>query len=157
MAPDLPAHRHARAAVGSHAHLLGPDCWVAEGRLEVAWTYSPNIRDRATVEEFAAHCLARFNTIIDHCCSPRISASSLASDLPLAGLDQDMLDQFQQRPNAMCRQPPSGQSGPVLHSRTSSSPVVITVCPSGPNAIELKFSTGGTKSTISLPVRTFQA
>jgi non-ribosomal peptide synthase protein (TIGR01720 family) len=85
-----------RARAGRRAHLIDVDCRIAAGRLELTWTYSERIHDRATIERLAETYLDTLNALIDHCCAPGVSGYT-PSDFPLAGLDQAALDLIEQR------------------------------------------------------------
>ncbi|HEV2855901.1 MAG TPA: amino acid adenylation domain-containing protein, partial [Thermoanaerobaculia bacterium] len=74
-------------------HLLEINAWVARGRLEVSWTYSPERHDEATVRRLAARFLAKLREIVDHCLSPGAGGYT-PSDFPLASLDQATLDRL---------------------------------------------------------------
>jgi amino acid adenylation domain-containing protein/non-ribosomal peptide synthase protein (TIGR01720 family) len=64
---------------------------VRQGRLELAWTYSPDRHDRSTIGRLADRFLTALRRIIDHCTSPGAGGRT-PSDFPLSGLDQTALE-----------------------------------------------------------------
>jgi amino acid adenylation domain-containing protein/non-ribosomal peptide synthase protein (TIGR01720 family) len=76
---------------GRRSHLLSINSLVAGGRLQVSWTYSENLHERATVERLAADYIAELERIINHCLTAEASGYT-PSDFPLAGLGQEALD-----------------------------------------------------------------
>ncbi len=78
-------------AGGRRAHLIDVNGAVTGGRLSVAWTYSRNLHDRATVTRVAERFTDRLRDLIDHCTTA--DAGGLTpSDVPLAGLDAEELE-----------------------------------------------------------------
>ncbi|MFL6332308.1 MAG: amino acid adenylation domain-containing protein, partial [Pyrinomonadaceae bacterium] len=77
---------------GRRSHLLSVNSLVAGGRLQVSWTYSENLHERATVERLAADYIAELERIIDHCLTAGEAGGYTPSDFPLAGLGQEALD-----------------------------------------------------------------
>jgi non-ribosomal peptide synthase protein (TIGR01720 family) len=62
---------------------------IVGGVLQVAWTYSPHVHDRATIDRLARDHLDRIRALLDHAWSDDEVLSP--SDFPLAGLDDDAL------------------------------------------------------------------
>ena len=103
-------------------HLLEIDAVVADGRLQVTWTYGSATLRRATVARLAEELLGALRRLIDHCrtlAEPRFTPS----DFPLAPLRQELLDR-------LARTVPGGviedvyplsplQEGLLFHSRFS--------------------------------------
>ncbi|WP_432079842.1 amino acid adenylation domain-containing protein, partial [Streptomyces sp. YPW6] len=87
---DEPAGRPV-SLLGHRAHTLDVNAAVRDGRLNVAWTYSSNLHDRATVTGLAEDFIARMRVLIDHCLSPEAGGVT-PSDFPLAGLEAGELD-----------------------------------------------------------------
>nr|QEO74597.1 condensation domain-containing protein [uncultured bacterium] len=77
-------------------HQLDVNGVVSGDCLQVAWIYSPNLHDRATIEELAAGFVAALRALIDHCTSEDVGGWT-PSDFPLAELDQDDLDALVQK------------------------------------------------------------
>ncbi|MEV1177007.1 amino acid adenylation domain-containing protein, partial [Nonomuraea sp. NPDC049784] len=82
-----------RADTGERTHLIEVNGLVVNGRLELGWTYSEWLHDRATVERLAARYVEVLEELIDHCCRPGAGGYT-PSDFPLAGLDQNTLDRI---------------------------------------------------------------
>ena len=85
---------HERSESGERTHLIEVHCRVAGGRLELTWTYSSQIHNRATVERLAYRYLDVLGTLIDHCCQLGVRGYT-PSDFPLAQLDQATIDRIQ--------------------------------------------------------------
>ncbi|MFF8726760.1 non-ribosomal peptide synthase/polyketide synthase [Streptomyces sp. NPDC015171] len=66
---------------------------VQRGRLELGWTYPPQVYDEAVVRRLAEETLAALREIAAHCAGPRAGGRT-PSDFPLAGLGQDQLDRL---------------------------------------------------------------
>jgi len=66
---------------------------VAEGRLQLAWTYSENIHRRSTIENLAGDFLEALRLLIRHCQSPEAGGFT-PSDFSKARLSQEALDRF---------------------------------------------------------------
>ncbi|MEV6868841.1 amino acid adenylation domain-containing protein, partial [Streptosporangium subroseum] len=82
-----------RALAGERTHVIEVNGLVMNGRLELGWTYSERLHDRATVERLADRYLEVLGELIDHCCRPDARGYT-PSDFPLAGLDQATLDRL---------------------------------------------------------------
>jgi amino acid adenylation domain-containing protein/non-ribosomal peptide synthase protein (TIGR01720 family) len=76
--------------LGSRSHLLEVNAFVAEGQLQVNWTYSSNLHQQATVESLAQGFVTALQVLIAHCQSPEAGGYT-ASDFPLAKLDEQKL------------------------------------------------------------------
>ncbi|NJC68037.1 non-ribosomal peptide synthase/polyketide synthase, partial [Planosporangium flavigriseum] len=72
-------------------YLLDVTGVVADGELELGWTYSAEVHDEATVARVAGEALENLREIIAHCALPDAGGRT-PSDFPLAGLDQEQVD-----------------------------------------------------------------
>ncbi|MCX4743959.1 non-ribosomal peptide synthase/polyketide synthase [Kitasatospora sp. NBC_01287] len=66
---------------------------VQHGRLELGWTYPPDVYDEADVRRLAEEMAAALREIVAHCARPGAGGRT-PSDFPLAGLTQDQLDRL---------------------------------------------------------------
>src|SRR5439155_27353700 len=66
---------------------------VADGHLELGWTYSSEVHDEATVRRLADEVLGALREIIEHCAQPAAGGRT-PSDFPLASLDQGQVDRI---------------------------------------------------------------
>jgi amino acid adenylation domain-containing protein/non-ribosomal peptide synthase protein (TIGR01720 family) len=82
-----PEHSH----LGSRSHLLDVNAFVAGGQLQLGWTYSSNLHQRATIEGLAQDFVAALRSLIAHCQSSEAGGYT-PSDFPLAQMSQDELD-----------------------------------------------------------------
>ncbi|HEV2855904.1 MAG TPA: amino acid adenylation domain-containing protein [Thermoanaerobaculia bacterium] len=71
-------------------YLLEVNARVVDGRLEAAWTWSPERHREETVERLARAWLAKLREIVSHCLSPG-SGGYTPSDFPDASLDEAAL------------------------------------------------------------------
>jgi amino acid adenylation domain-containing protein/non-ribosomal peptide synthase protein (TIGR01720 family) len=78
------------------AHLVEVSARVLEGRLHVAWHYSRNLHERATIERLASRFAALVRDIVAHCQSDDAGGFT-PSDFPLAKVSQDQLDRLMAR------------------------------------------------------------
>jgi non-ribosomal peptide synthase protein (TIGR01720 family) len=78
-------------------HLLEINSLVADGRLQVDWTYGAALHERSTIEALAQGFLAELRSLIAHCRAP-YAGGCAPSDFPLAGLDQAELDRLVREP-----------------------------------------------------------
>jgi non-ribosomal peptide synthase protein (TIGR01720 family) len=85
-----------RSPDGERAYLIDITGHVVGGELHLAWNYSANIHDQATITALAHGYITALTELIDHCCTPG-TGSYTPSDFPLAHLTQDILDTIQQR------------------------------------------------------------
>jgi non-ribosomal peptide synthase protein (TIGR01720 family) len=69
---------------------------VADGRLEVAWTFSEAVFRRATIERVANDFKEALGELMRHCTNEG-SGGFTVSDFPLAGLDAKKLDKVLSR------------------------------------------------------------
>ncbi|MBW4497711.1 MAG: amino acid adenylation domain-containing protein [Oscillatoria princeps RMCB-10] len=90
----------AKESVGSahslqehRSHLLDVNGLVAEGQLQLDWTYSANYHQRATIEELAREYIEALRSLIAHCQSPDAGGYT-PSDFPLAKLDRPKLQRL---------------------------------------------------------------
>lgn len=77
---------------GSRRYLLEVNGLVIGSQLQLNWTYSKNVHQRATVEGLAEDFLQALRSLIAHCQSPDAGGFT-PSDFPLAQLDQNELDE----------------------------------------------------------------
>ncbi|QMU70575.1 non-ribosomal peptide synthase/polyketide synthase [Streptacidiphilus sp. P02-A3a] len=66
---------------------------VQRGRLELGWTYPPDVYDEAVVRGLAEEMRAALGEIVAHCADPGTGGRT-PSDFPLARLDQAALDRL---------------------------------------------------------------
>ncbi|MFG2909706.1 non-ribosomal peptide synthase/polyketide synthase [Kitasatospora sp. NPDC048286] len=74
-------------------HLLDVSAVVADGELELTWHYSEEVHEADTVRGLAEAVLTALTAIVEHCAEPGAGGRT-PSDFPLAGLDQEQLDQL---------------------------------------------------------------
>jgi non-ribosomal peptide synthase protein (TIGR01720 family) len=74
-------------------HLLEVYGSVAEGRLQLKWTYSANIHNEATIKQLAQASVDALRRLIAHCVSDGTGGYT-PSDFPKARLDQADLDKL---------------------------------------------------------------
>jgi non-ribosomal peptide synthase protein (TIGR01720 family) len=91
LAKESSGPEHSR--LGSRSHLLDVNGFVAEGRLQLDWTYSKNVHQRATVERLAQGFMEALQSLIAHCQSPEVGGYT-PSDFPEAELSQEELDEL---------------------------------------------------------------
>ena len=72
-------------------NLLSINGQVYAGELSLAWTFSQDMFDRATVQAVADDYVSELQALIDHCVNQDVVALT-PSDVPLAALDQAQLD-----------------------------------------------------------------
>jgi non-ribosomal peptide synthase protein (TIGR01720 family) len=82
-----PPHSH----LGSRGHLLEVNAIVTGGQLQLDWTYSSNLHQRATIENLAQGFLKALRSLIAHCQSPEAGGYT-PSDFPLTQMSQNALD-----------------------------------------------------------------
>ncbi|WP_189135890.1 non-ribosomal peptide synthase/polyketide synthase, partial [Wenjunlia tyrosinilytica] len=76
---------------GTRACLLDVTGVVADGELELGWTYSDELHDEETVRRLAVEVVESLREIVEHCA--RLDAGGRTpSDFPLAHLDQEQVD-----------------------------------------------------------------
>ncbi|MDR3079579.1 MAG: amino acid adenylation domain-containing protein, partial [Streptomyces sp.] len=77
---------------GTRAYLIEVNSQVADGRLEMEWTYGAEVHDEATVGRLAQRYVDVLAELIEYCCRPEAGGHP-PSDFPLAAqLDQATLD-----------------------------------------------------------------
>lgn len=81
----------ANSPKGKRSHLLEINGMVSQGKLQLKWSYSQNIHNRATVEALAHDYMEALRLLIAHCQSPDAGGFT-PSDFPLAQLEQNELD-----------------------------------------------------------------
>ena len=74
-------------------HLIDIGGMVVNDRLQIGWTYNPNLTRRETVEKAAQEYLIRLRELIEHCRSEGAGGHT-PSDFPLAKLTQQEVDRF---------------------------------------------------------------
>jgi len=79
--------------LGYRRYLLEINGEIFEGRLQLHWTYSEQLHQRATIERLVARFEEELCTIIAHCQNPDAGGYT-PSDFPDAGLSQEELDSF---------------------------------------------------------------
>ncbi|HEX8933967.1 MAG TPA: condensation domain-containing protein, partial [Pseudonocardiaceae bacterium] len=84
LAPD-------QASESIRPYLLDVIGAVADGQLQLSWTYSENIHERATIEDLAAQTVQALRAIVAHCAEPGAGGCT-PSDFPLARVSQAQLD-----------------------------------------------------------------
>ncbi|MGH4002448.1 MAG: condensation domain-containing protein, partial [Pseudonocardiaceae bacterium] len=84
LAPD-----HAPECIRSY--LLDVTGIVADGELQLSWTYSDNVHDEATVAQLASEMIEALREIVAHCAQPEAGGCT-PSDFPLARLSQRQVD-----------------------------------------------------------------
>jgi amino acid adenylation domain-containing protein/non-ribosomal peptide synthase protein (TIGR01720 family) len=82
-----------RTGRGLRSHILDINAHVADGRLELAFSYSPNLHRRETIQTLACRYVENLRAILAHCASPEAGGYT-PSDFPLAGLDQPTLNRL---------------------------------------------------------------
>ena len=79
------------SAENRRQHVVDVGGMVAQGRLQIGWTYNPNLIRRETVEKIAQDYVSCLREIIIHCRSEHAGGYT-PSDFPLARLNQPELD-----------------------------------------------------------------
>ena len=79
--------------LGSRSHLLEVNALVVGDCLQVNWTYSSKLHQRATVESLAESFMTQLRALIAHCQSPDAGGYT-PSDFPLAKLDEQKLSKL---------------------------------------------------------------
>jgi amino acid adenylation domain-containing protein/non-ribosomal peptide synthase protein (TIGR01720 family) len=74
-------------------HLLELTGMIADGRLQISWTYSENVHRRETIERIAQKYIGTLQSLIMHCKSDKAGGYT-PSDFPKAGLSQTELDKL---------------------------------------------------------------
>lgn len=82
-----------RSTKGERSYRLDINSVIAGGRLQVDWTYSEAIHQRATVEMLASGFIEMLRSLISHCQSSEAGGYT-PSDFSEANLNQQELDQF---------------------------------------------------------------
>jgi amino acid adenylation domain-containing protein/non-ribosomal peptide synthase protein (TIGR01720 family) len=77
----------------ARSHLLEISGLVVGGRLQLGWSYSEQVHQRATIERLAQAYLAALRALIAHCLAPEAGGYT-PSDFPLVRLDQPTLDRL---------------------------------------------------------------
>lgn len=82
-----------QSRLGSRSHLLEVNGFIAEGMLQLDWTYSENVHQRATAERLAQGFMEALKSLIAHCQSPEAGGYT-PSDFPEAEMSQEELDEL---------------------------------------------------------------
>jgi non-ribosomal peptide synthase protein (TIGR01720 family) len=91
----LPAEEPGRPSA-QRRYLIEIDAGITAGQLQLRWTYSEQVYQRATIARLLDAWLAALQDVIEHCLSPDAGGYT-PSDFPEAGLDQRGLDKFMAR------------------------------------------------------------
>ncbi|MEH2032602.1 MAG: non-ribosomal peptide synthase/polyketide synthase [Nostoc sp.] len=75
----------------SRSHLLDIDGFVAQGRLQLTWTYNQKLHQTATIERLAQGFIEALTALISHGNSSEVGGYT-PTDFPLAELSQQELD-----------------------------------------------------------------
>ncbi len=81
---------------GKRNYLIELTGMVHEGKLQLDWTYSRAMHNRATVERLVENFIQALRLLIAHCQSPQAGGYT-PSDFPLAKVDQKQLDKIAAR------------------------------------------------------------
>ncbi|MHC5744028.1 MAG: amino acid adenylation domain-containing protein [Nostoc sp.] len=84
---------HSHGLKNNRAYLLDINSVITEERLQIDWTYSPNIHQHATIESLAQEFVKTLLGLIAHCSSPE-SGGYTPSDFSLVKLNQPEIDQL---------------------------------------------------------------
>ena len=82
-----------QSILGKRRYLLEVNGLVTSGNLQLDWTYSRKIHQRATVEQLAQQFVEVLQTLIIHCQSPNAGGYT-PSDFPESELSQEELDEL---------------------------------------------------------------
>jgi amino acid adenylation domain-containing protein/non-ribosomal peptide synthase protein (TIGR01720 family) len=77
-------------------HLVEISAFVADGRLQLQWVYSPQRHRRETIARLADQFTGSLNALVEHCVTVEARRYT-PSDFPEAGLDQGALDDLVQK------------------------------------------------------------
>jgi amino acid adenylation domain-containing protein/non-ribosomal peptide synthase protein (TIGR01720 family) len=89
----LPTPRADAAPELARGYLVDIIGAVADGELELGWTYSTKVHDEATIARLAEDLIAELRAIIAHCAEPAAGGRT-PSDFPLVRLDQVQVDRL---------------------------------------------------------------
>ncbi|MFD6293148.1 condensation domain-containing protein, partial [Streptomyces sp. NPDC060205] len=106
------------------SYLIDVNSQVADGRLEMVWTYGVEVHDEATVTGLAERYVEVLAELIEYCCRPGTGGHT-PSDFPLARIDQAALDRVAARvPTEIEDIYPLTplQQGMLFHTRLSADP-----------------------------------
>jgi non-ribosomal peptide synthase protein (TIGR01720 family) len=78
---------------GQRTHTLEVIGLVSGGQLQITWTASAELHQRATIERLAGRYMQALRDLIDHCLSPEAGGYT-PSDFPEAELSQEAMDLF---------------------------------------------------------------
>jgi len=74
-------------------HLIDLAGMIALGQLQITWTYSQELHDRASIEQVANRYMEALRAIIAHC-QVKENRGYTPSDFPLAHMTQEQMDQL---------------------------------------------------------------
>jgi amino acid adenylation domain-containing protein/non-ribosomal peptide synthase protein (TIGR01720 family) len=77
----------------SRSHLLEIDGFIAQGKLQLTWTYNQKFHTQATVERLAQSYIEALTALISDCLSSEVGGYT-PSDFPEAELTQEELDEL---------------------------------------------------------------
>ncbi|HTN88778.1 MAG TPA: amino acid adenylation domain-containing protein [Sorangium sp.] len=78
---------------GARTHAIEINALVAEGRLQIAWTYSEGLHRRSTIDRLAQAFLMSLRTLMEHCRAAEAGGRT-PSDFPLVQLTQAAVDRL---------------------------------------------------------------
>lgn len=82
-----------RSPLGNRRYLLEVDGFIAQGKLQLNWTYSKKVHHSSTIERLAQGFIQALRTLIVHCQSSEAEGCT-PSDFPAARLSPKQLDKF---------------------------------------------------------------
>ncbi|MFJ4306582.1 amino acid adenylation domain-containing protein, partial [Streptomyces pseudovenezuelae] len=77
-------------------HLIDVNCLIADGRLDMVWTYGGEVHEEETLRGLAQRYIEVLTELIAYCCRPEVGGHT-PSDFPLARLDQAGLDHIEEQ------------------------------------------------------------
>ncbi len=89
----LPATGADAAPELERGYLIDVTGAVADGELELGWTYSTAVHDEATIARLADDLIAELRAIVAHCAQPEAGGRT-PSDFPLVRLNQEQVDRL---------------------------------------------------------------
>ncbi|MGC5568929.1 amino acid adenylation domain-containing protein, partial [Streptomyces sp. FR-108] len=123
-APSGRSLGESQSAQGTRTYLVEVNSQVADGSLEMEWTYSCEVHDEATVRRLAQRYVDVLGDLIEYCCRPEVTGHT-PSDFPLARLDQGALDLITGRTPTVIEDihPLTAvQQGMLFHTRLATEP-----------------------------------
>ncbi|WP_234438822.1 condensation domain-containing protein, partial [Streptomyces sp. NRRL WC-3774] len=114
----------AQSSRGERPHLIEVNCQIADGRLDMVWTYGGEVHEEETVRRLAQRYIEALTELIAYCCHPEVGGHT-PSDFPLARLDQTAVDAVTRRATTVIDDvyPLTAlQQGMLFHSQLSDDP-----------------------------------